>query len=284
VTIAQVSDVTNEDGLQVGWAEAVDAAAALEQTEDAEAIAAAIVKADQADAAEAVTRDAAWTAEVKDLAGAATTYDSAAADAADREATRQSSALYDVRHANDLSLAARGYAMADALADNYSGVDPATVAAEWNAAAAAYKQALVGPGEAWATASIGIVQDYASDMADAKVDWVKGVTDAEAGYTAAAATAAATATSADAVAAAGMDGMLADDEAGFELSQESATITLDSGDGTQEEGLIHAEDEADSADEVGYAQASADYLTSIWNNYAAQLASQMPHPQTPTPR
>jgi len=268
-----VADIQGEDGVQVSWAQTVDAAAELQQADDAAAVAAAIAASDNADAQQAADRAAAWTAEVEGLSGAVTTYDKASAEAARSAAQARASAVHTARDASYAAFVV--YAKADADANyNY------TVSQDWDqyssaeaAAAAAVLSADVAASKALAITSASDAETFENALADAKVGGVDDVTTAEDEYVAATATAGATATKADAQAAATMDGGLASDESTFEIDLEGANVTLDGADGTDQEGLVHDEAEADATDETAYGQATANYETSIWNNYAGQLGA-----------
>ncbi|HWB12601.1 MAG TPA: choice-of-anchor D domain-containing protein, partial [Pirellulales bacterium] len=280
-TAAEVADVQAEDEAQVTWADAVDQQSEEQTADDAAAMAAAITASDDADAQRATTDDAAWTTEVQKLADVTTTYDQANALATSKLATSDADALETARDAWDAALGAQINTWADVMMNATISGDASGVQSQIAAANLTQLQAQEGASVTWADTCAGDQATYMKSLADAKggtsdepdTGWVAGITDAEAAYVAAAATAGAVETQSDAEAAAGMDETLALDEGSFEVELGDDNNTLDSSDGADQETLVHAEDECDAADEVGYAQANATYQDTLWSSYAGQLAT-----------
>ena len=208
------------------------------------------------------------------MANDTVSYDHMAIVAAQKDADDQADATRDYRNTGGEAEAAFEDVQADVGMDELIG----TLSAEDGstqliAAADTMSDAQLGASVTWADAVAGDDQTEIGTVGNAKVDWVQDVTDHEAGYLAEAATLQATETRGDALAAAGMDGTFADEESAFEVllaGYDDQQTHTDEGD---EQALVHEQAEADAGDEVAYAQAGSDYETTLWNTYAAQLAS-----------
>jgi hypothetical protein len=281
VTAAEVADMLGVDAAQVTWATTVDAAAQVQRSDDATAIAVAIVAGDNADAQRATDADLAWTTEVEDLAGAITTYDQKVADVSAAQAVADAKSAHTYHDSADAANAGWTYAWIAASTDVSINANASTYSTAMAAANATRVQALANTAVAWAGTSAGDTQTYVQGMADIKRDWVAGATNAEAGYVSGAATAAATETKTDALAVAAEQTAEANDESNLEISIAQANTVWISGEGTADEGLTHGQAEADATDEVAYAQADADYQEATetnWANSWSQAASSSPSP------
>jgi len=60
-------------------------------------------------------------------------------------------------------------------------------------------------------------------------------------------------------------------------------VQFDTTDNSNEETLVHSQDEADSTDEVGYGQANATYQDAIWSNYATSVGNALSGVPSGTP-
>ncbi|HET6879649.1 MAG TPA: hypothetical protein VFI31_05830 [Pirellulales bacterium] len=259
---------------------ATDAAAVKQISDDAYAFAADIVTSDDATITRVTATDGAWKAETTQVAVDTYNYDKLVIEAAQFDADKVSDATRDYINTFDgaewtFEHTNNDLVLGELLGD-YPNGDAAQRSAAWDTELDTQLQARVD----WVSAVSGDYQAEISTVSDDKVAWVTRVTNAEAGFIAAGATTADTASETATDAALLLGDALASEESAFEITSaqtsDNSTHTIQGDAAT----LSHVEASATAADDVAYAEADATYQATEWNDYAAQLQSEVATAQT----